>query len=194
MVEIEYRMSNDQEVESHLVARRSPRFAQRFGATTLWLGWAVCMIALLLIIFVEVESVLVTGPILMTLGITAAVQGGILRYWPMVLLGLANVGVCLLFFGLVVSLGWSPRESEAPFTIMGTLFTVASLPFVMWVARHVPRRSDPWRCAECGYLLFGLNEPRCPECGRPFDPGLLTSSVRGGRDVDVCRWHRTDVP
>jgi hypothetical protein len=28
-----------------------------------------------------------------------------------------------------------------------------------------------WRCLECGYLLDGLPEPRCPECGRPFDPG-----------------------
>ena len=27
------------------------------------------------------------------------------------------------------------------------------------------------RCRECGYLLLGLTEPRCPECGTPFDPG-----------------------
>lgn len=30
------------------------------------------------------------------------------------------------------------------------------------------RRAD-WRlCEECGYLLYGLNEPRCPECGTAF--------------------------
>ena len=29
------------------------------------------------------------------------------------------------------------------------------------------------RCHQCGYLLTGLLEPRCPECGRPFDPSLL---------------------
>jgi hypothetical protein len=26
------------------------------------------------------------------------------------------------------------------------------------------------RCIGCGYPLRGLHEPRCPECGRPFDP------------------------
>jgi len=25
-------------------------------------------------------------------------------------------------------------------------------------------------CWECGYSLIGLSEPRCPECGTPFDP------------------------
>jgi energy-converting hydrogenase Eha subunit E len=169
-------MASEHEVESHLVVRRYPRLAQRFGAITLWVGWFVCMTALLLIVLVEVESVLVTGPILMTLGIAATVLGGVLRYWRMSLLGLAYIGVCLLFFGLVVSLGWGPRESKIPFVAMGTLFTIASLPFVVWVARYVPRRTDPWRCKECGYLLYGLTDPRCPECGTPFDPGLLDMS------------------
>jgi hypothetical protein len=27
------------------------------------------------------------------------------------------------------------------------------------------------RCFQCGYLLRGLTLLRCPECGRPFDPG-----------------------
>ncbi len=26
----------------------------------------------------------------------------------------------------------------------------------------------PGRCPGCGYLLIGLPERRCPECGRPF--------------------------
>ncbi len=26
-------------------------------------------------------------------------------------------------------------------------------------------------CRKCGYLLHGLTEPRCPECGTAFDPG-----------------------
>ncbi len=32
------------------------------------------------------------------------------------------------------------------------------------------RLADAGRCRQCGYLLRGLTEPRCPECGRPFDP------------------------
>ena len=26
------------------------------------------------------------------------------------------------------------------------------------------------RCLSCGYLLYGLHDSRCPECGRQFDP------------------------
>ncbi len=26
------------------------------------------------------------------------------------------------------------------------------------------------RCLDCGYILYGLPENRCPECGRAFDP------------------------
>ena len=28
-------------------------------------------------------------------------------------------------------------------------------------------------CVKCGYNLKGQTEPRCPECGVPFDAGLL---------------------
>ena len=32
-------------------------------------------------------------------------------------------------------------------------------------------RSTGDRCIGCGYLLLGLPQPRCPECGRAFYPG-----------------------
>lgn len=28
-------------------------------------------------------------------------------------------------------------------------------------------------CRACGYVLLGLTQPRCPECGHSFDPALL---------------------
>jgi hypothetical protein len=31
--------------------------------------------------------------------------------------------------------------------------------------------ADAGRCKGCGYSLRALTVPRCPECGRPFDPG-----------------------
>jgi rRNA maturation endonuclease Nob1 len=33
----------------------------------------------------------------------------------------------------------------------------------------VPAISFHPQCETCGYLLLGLNENRCPECGQPFD-------------------------
>lgn len=32
-------------------------------------------------------------------------------------------------------------------------------------------------CLPCGYDLRGLPEPRCPECGEPFDRALLEAST-----------------
>lgn len=31
-------------------------------------------------------------------------------------------------------------------------------------------------CLECGYDLRGQVEPRCPECGKPFNPNLLRAA------------------
>ncbi len=40
------------------------------------------------------------------------------------------------------------------------------------------------RCLGCGYIVDNLPEPRCPECGRGFDPAdahtYWTIPVRGG--------------
>ena len=34
------------------------------------------------------------------------------------------------------------------------------------------------RCRQCGYALRGLTAPRCPECGRPFDPPAIWAAHR----------------
>jgi hypothetical protein len=36
-----------------------------------------------------------------------------------------------------------------------------------------PEDEFPVRCPKCAYELRGLPEPRCPECGEPFDRGRL---------------------
>ena len=50
----------------------------------------------------------------------------------------------------------------------------------LWIRRRnaaAEANRDLTRCRECGYLLRGLVEARCPECGTPFDPEL---SEQGG--------------
>jgi predicted amidophosphoribosyltransferase len=54
-------------------------------------------------------------------------------------------------------------------------------------------------CIECGYPLDGLPEPRCPECGRAFDPddpesyredvGVLQSLYRAADSVEAHTLH-----
>ena len=54
---------------------------------------------------------------------------------------------------------------------------------------HVCFRRTPnarqLQCGQCGYSLRGLRDPRCPECGAPFDPSLLEhEGISDGRQED----------
>lgn len=43
---------------------------------------------------------------------------------------------------------------------------------------------EPKRCLGCGYILENLPEPRCPECGRKFDPAdasTFVTQLKSGR-------------
>ena len=43
-------------------------------------------------------------------------------------------------------------------------------------------------CLDCGYSLVGLPTPRCPECGREFDP-MDPSTMNMGRELsELAQW------
>ena len=46
-------------------------------------------------------------------------------------------------------------------------------------------------CLDCGYLLHGLREPRCPECGRTFDPRDPETFARSSRRFKLIGAART---
>lgn len=52
-----------------------------------------------------------------------------------------------------------------------------------------PRTSNCF-CIGCGYSLRGLNDPRCPECGREFDPSNPKTMARTSRHAAIRRWMR----
>ncbi|MBP7937183.1 MAG: hypothetical protein KA354_21270 [Phycisphaerae bacterium] len=131
------------------------------------LGWFTCMIAWGLIALVDVESVLVTGPILLLVGLLSVIAGLLAKYSRAVVVGACYAGVSLLFFLLVVIFDWGPGEAKEPFLWMGAAFIVLVVP-LFTAAWKIPPSPAPYECARCGYLLYGLAEPRCPECGTPF--------------------------
>ena len=155
----------------HQKARLRPTL--QWGLGTAWTGWAACAVAEALIVFADVESVMGTGPVIAVVGVATVLLGLAGRYAALAWVGLANILVCILFFMLVVILEWSPGQAAHPFAIMGAIFTAATLPAAIRVTRRVPRAVNPWACKHCGYLLYGLRDPRCPECGTPFHPSLL---------------------
>ena len=49
-----------------------------------------------------------------------------------------------------------------------------------------PKKRDHDRCEQCGYLLCGLPENRCPECGTPFtSPELSTQLAEDEADDET---------
>lgn len=136
------------------------------------IGWFACIVALGLIIIVDVETVLATGPILFLIGLASIVTGLLANYRRAAIVGASYAGVSLLFFLLVNIFEWSPAQAKWPFIFMGAAFNVFIVPLFRYAWKCPPAR-PPNECAHCGYLLYGLTEPRCPECGTAFPPEKL---------------------
>lgn len=61
-------------------------------------------------------------------------------------------------------------QSESRIAILTTAAFAISLGALIARKAHAEYRSERGsRCRACGYILIGLREPRCPECGAAFD-------------------------
>jgi hypothetical protein len=92
-------------------------------------------------------------------------------------LGAAHCALYLLLFALVVIANLGPREARLPFLSIGGLYLAVVAPLSLRAWRHGPEKQHPMMCIKCGYLLYGLTKPRCPECGTLFDPELLAAQA-----------------
>jgi len=55
-------------------------------------------------------------------------------------------------------------------------------------ASQPPSLQDSALCIDCGYSLRGLITPRCPECGRAFDPDNAFSMNVGRKLSEIQKW------
>ncbi len=107
-----------------------------------------------------------------------------LHHKPMFWIALVGYG-CAVGGCVVAVLMLVGRWVAVPLSMFGPLiggitgsFGVAA---VAWFWRRRCRRFLRERliaqgipiCLRCGYDLRGQTEPRCPECGTPFDPALI---------------------
>ena len=67
-----------------------------------------------------------------------------------------------------------PLSGTLRFVTEGLIYAVAIIPAFVLAIFIYDRltfrytRSDQIHCPQCGHILQGLTEPRCPECGRPI--------------------------
>jgi hypothetical protein len=149
--------------------RRSGRLAA-WARGVLWAASGVCVVAIFAVAMLGAETVVVSGPIIGTLGSALIALGGFARYrWAMAL-GASHIGICITFLAMVNIARLSPRSAYVPFLCVGVPYVVGQAAATVVASRRMPRAERPWECEGCGYLLVGLSEARCPECGRGFDP------------------------
>ncbi len=85
----------------------------------------------------------------------------------------------VIVIGSIVAAGWNSwRFWRDNWRFIGLAIGIGAALATIVIARFTEsqrRREvlDAPLCRACGYVLLGLTEPRCPECGHPFDPALL---------------------
>jgi len=100
-----------------------------FGLCTIGAGW-ICLFA--------VEAVVIISPLLLVCA-SALLVASLIAKWPRAMaLAFGHIGVCVLFFGLVKLLNWSPRRATMPFAWMSSVWTIAALAWSIHVLHRPP--------------------------------------------------------
>ena len=89
--------------------------------------------------------------------------------------------VCVILgalIGFAASLYLAFRLRGLPkgmFAVIPGAMTLLAVVGTWWLGRRLfpPARRPGQRCVKCGYDLRACAEPRCPECGTPFDWGAV---------------------
>ena len=120
-----------------------PRVRRRWILILAWLAAVTTLLGTLLI-YVEVETVIGSGPALAGLGLVLLTLGLMRRSPGACLLGALHIAVCLLFFGLVFFNSWGPRQAEVPFRILSPAYCAFIL-FLTTAFTWLDRRPDVLR-------------------------------------------------
>jgi hypothetical protein len=84
--------------------------------------------------FLEVETVVCSGPLISLLGIYVAALGLRRSSRPAVAAGLSAVGFSLFVFLLICGLGWSPGQARVPVRVMGAIYAAVSTSLLAYAA------------------------------------------------------------
>jgi hypothetical protein len=144
-------------------------------------AWIVCVMSWLLIVGLEVESVLITGPIILGMGLVVLILSVRLGMATGIVLAISHVWIVVLFVALVNILSWGPNDAAEPFGIMGFLHLVISGGLTILALRNLPQLWGPDQCPSCGYPRRGLTSDRCPECGEYWNAVDATEAAKRDR-------------
>jgi hypothetical protein len=113
------------------------------SAITIGLAWPLALAAWLFSLY-EVETVLVSGPVVFVNGAILTLSSILVRHVWGIVLGTTTCGICILFFTLVNLLNWGPAVAAEPFAVMGIIYLFASIiPTAgAWLTRPLGKRAQ----------------------------------------------------
>lgn len=68
--------------------------------------------------------------------------------------------------------------------MFGYLYLLFMFPASWFTYNHPPQAYENWQCRGCGYPLFRVTTPRCPECGEEFDREAFAAKYELNKDAD----------
>lgn len=145
------------------------------------IGWVACL--------KDIDTAVMLGLLDGLLGLILIVVGLIARYRWAWAIGLAHLVLPFAMFGLVALFNMGPLQARPAFLRADAVFLVVMVPLSIIACLRGPAIrafKHPGLCGRCGYPLHGLTEPRCPECGTPFDPKLLTRQTSPSQGPAAC--------
>lgn len=173
---------------------KSPSRGPRSLSAARWLLLATWIVVVLgtVAITASAKTVLISSPLLGLLSSVMLYFAIRTRYTIAIVMAGCHWSICLLFIALVNLLRWSAAEAQVPFLIMGSLYAVTTIFPTIIGFLHPPGTHVPGVCDRCGYLLYRLSEPRCPECSLAFDPAEL--NVEPPQEFNSSMTHTTSMP
>jgi len=152
--------------------------------------WPICALGWLGLLACNLGPILWFGLVVCVLGSLTMGLGLLRAYWAAAATGATHLTM-LGFYGPLIRLVVPADFSWQSFAGVGIAHVLLGLLPTVWVLARRPRVPGPWQCRRCGYALVGLPEPRCPECGMPFDAAMLPAgSVTTSNPLNSQRAHR----
>ncbi len=145
----------------------------RLCRVVLPVSWGLCVLATV-VGLADAGFTALCAPFIFVLGLVLIGGGWSAGSRRTVVLGACHCAICLLVFALTRLSHWSPRQSQGPFVLIGAIYTAVTASSMRQARKELPRFAW-WQCRRCGFALFGLTRPRCPECGQGFHPAMLAA-------------------
>ena len=116
------------------------RAASHWPRRFLFLQLLVVMLGILVAYFINIESIIVTGLVLVLVGLLLSIFSWLDKDLCSLACGVSGVAFSVFIFGLIYHNAWSPSEARRPVLILACVYVIGFLLLAGWTIYR--RRGD----------------------------------------------------